>query len=373
MKKLLIVLFLIGGMFMLKPIDVFLKSNLGNIMHRKNLTTGIVKAINPNGSYDVEIGESGKIHKKIFTLSPDPDLAVEDKVRIANLHGSKEDPILLAPTRVVAAIYRGFVLITASPSELQLFDMNGALVKQLAVVGWSYAGCSITVDSQGNIYTDEDYDVLKKYDSNLNLLVTKNIESANNWLEGINIGSDGYLYTLEGIANGYNIKKRSTSDLTIIETIPITSDSFDYHSGGLGIDLDGNFYMKGKDELVYKYNSSGMKVATIDMSSYFGGDYHLYTISEYAGCCVLGNYVYFASSWGSHLIYMPLNLSTAYMKELGMAIQYAITVADNYLICSGWDGDNDGATSKYDSNRNLIWTVKLGGSTYGYKAGGYNF
>jgi len=51
---------------------------------------------------------------------------------------------------------------------------------------------------------------------------------------------------------------------------------------------------------------------------------------------------------------------------------YALTVADGQLVLSGWDGDGDGATTIYDSDRNLVSQVKLGAG-YAYKAGGYNF
>ena len=110
MKKLTIVLFLIGGLLMINPMDAFLKNNAENIAHRKNFTTGIVKVVNPNNSFDVEIGDSGKIRKGVFTLSPDPDLAVEDKVRVANLHGSEEEPILLAPTKPAIVVVGDLII-----------------------------------------------------------------------------------------------------------------------------------------------------------------------------------------------------------------------------------------------------------------------
>jgi len=99
MKKLLFIVLIIGGLIMLKPINVYVKNAVSNIVYRKNLVTGIITADHGNKSYDVEIGESGKSIKKIFTLSPDPDLAVGDKARIFYRGGCKEDPILMAPTK----------------------------------------------------------------------------------------------------------------------------------------------------------------------------------------------------------------------------------------------------------------------------------
>jgi len=97
-KKIMILLFIVGGLIMLRPVDTFMKNIVGDIMYRRNLNIGIVKVVNADKSFNVEIAESGKIHKNIFTLSPDPDLAVDDKVRILYNGGNIDDPILLAPT-----------------------------------------------------------------------------------------------------------------------------------------------------------------------------------------------------------------------------------------------------------------------------------
>jgi len=283
----------------------------------------------------------------------------------AYVHDAYNDEHKGEDKTMMTNIFRGYVLIVAYPNTFQLFDKDGNLLKSIANDGWSYGGCGITMDSQGYIYVEES-DVIKKYDSNLNLLVTQNIESGSNWIEGINCGNDGYLYTLEGIASGYDIKKRSRTDLTIVDTIPITSDSSDFHYGTPCFDSDGNIYVVGDDKDICKYSSAGVKLASIDVGTFYG---------LYNGCGVCGNYVYFVQSASPDTIYyLPLDLSTYHTWNLPSAIAYALTVADNHIILSGWDGDGDGATSKYDSNRNLIWTKKLDPITsYAYKAGGYNF
>ena len=113
MKKVLILLFIIGGLFMLRPVDSFMKNTVGNIIYRRNLATGIIKVVNNNKSFDVEIANSGKTQTRIFTLSPDPDLAVDDKVRI--LYNGPDDPIILAPTKLaVPPILEGWNLFTAT-------------------------------------------------------------------------------------------------------------------------------------------------------------------------------------------------------------------------------------------------------------------
>ena len=343
---------------MLRPINAIIKDNVGNIIHRGFVVTGEVAKDNGDGSYDVFIAGEAKEYPRVFTLARNPDLEVGDKVRILYKNGCKELPIILPPVKPTV-IPRRYVLIVTGPNELQLFDMDGNLINQIAVSGWSYSGCSITMDSQGNIYVSDYGEVIRKYDSNLNLLVTKNVEDD---IDGINMGSDGYLYTLELIDEGYNVKKRSTSDLIIVTSIPITTEVYYAYSGGLCLDSDGNIYVY-QNPYVEKYNSSGTKIASIDVGN---------LSNEYAGCGVLGNYVYFVRNT-DEIIYLPLNLSSYFTWNLPSGIAYGICVADGHLICSGWDGDGDGATSKYDSDRNLIWTVKLTAASYAYKAGGYNF
>jgi len=266
---------------------------------------------------------------------------------------------------------RYYALIVTSPSEIQVFNTDGNLLNQLAVSGWSFAASGITMDSQGNIYLMENMDYIKKYDSDLNLLATEPYNSGNYWIESMAIDSDGYLYTLEGGAD-YYLVKRNLSDLTVVSSVTIT-DYGSYIAGKIAFDNNGNWYIKGDSGgLVCKYNKSGTKLGEIDVSDYYP-DYHDYTIREYSGCGAVGNNVYFASTWNDGFIVIATNLSSCTRWELSSNINYGFCVVDNHIICSGWDGDNDGATAKYDSDRNLIWIKKLGNSTYAYKAGSYNF
>jgi len=82
---------------MLKPINSIIKDSIGNINSRINIVTGIVAFDNGNGSYDVFISESDKPYPNIFTLSRNPNLAVNDKVRILYINGDRNNPIILPP------------------------------------------------------------------------------------------------------------------------------------------------------------------------------------------------------------------------------------------------------------------------------------
>lgn len=112
---------------MLRPIDAFVKDAIAGIVHRGNFITGIITADNGNKSYAVEISESGKSIPAIFTLSPDPDLAVGDKARILCRGGNKEDRILLAPTKIVPV---------AVWSKMYLIDEFSDAVHQYSIRGW---------------------------------------------------------------------------------------------------------------------------------------------------------------------------------------------------------------------------------------------
>ena len=344
---------------MLRPINEIIRNTVGNIIHRLSIVTGEVSTDNGDGSYDVFIAGDPKAYPKIFTLARDPDIAVGDTVRILYKNGDKNNPIIWPPETGIPLRY---ALIVAYPNELQLFNMNGDLVKRLAVAGWSYAGCDTTVDSLGNVYIQEAGETIKKYDSNLNLLVTQEIESGNNWISAINIGNDGYLYTLEMIDEGYDVKKRSTIDLTIQAVIPLTDSVYYCYDGGMCLDSNGNIYVFN-DPYIEKFSNSGVLLAQLETDG---------LSNEFAGFGICGSNVYFVKDTNK-IYYAPLNLSSYTEWNLPSAIAYALTVADGHLILTGWDGDNDGATSKYDSDRNLIWTVKLTAASYGYKAGGYNF
>jgi len=365
MKKLLIlILMCVGVLVLLTPIGKFKGEAFGNIMYRKNLVTGIITADNGDKSYAVEIEESGKSIKKIFTLSPDPDLAVGDKARVLYRDGNKEDRILLAPTKPsipIPPVIRRYALIIAYPNELKVFDMEGAALYLLTTGGWSYAGCAITMDADGNSYAETNWNTLRKWDSSGNLLVTHSREHYQTTFESLNIGPDGYLYTLEGRASGYAITKRSTMDLTVIEDVVTLTGNY---GGGICLDSNGNFYVYNwtADE-IQKWSSAGVKLASIDPGN----------MSEYAGCGVCGDYVYFVKDT-NEVYYLPLDLSTRTIWNLPSSIAYALTIADGHIILSGWDDEGEGATSKYDSGRNLIWTERLAGdAAYAYKAGGYNF
>lgn len=352
-----------GVFILLRPVGEFKGEAVGNIVYRKNLVTGIITADNGDKSYAVEIGESGKSIKKIFTLSPDPDLKVGDKARVLYRGGNKEDMILLAPTKPepeeVISIIRRYALIIASPNEIKVFDMDSAVLYTLASGGWAYSACDVTMDSDGNAYTETNWVTLKKYDSDGNLLVTLEIESGSNWFESMNIGPDGYLYTLEGRSSGYAIAKRNITDLTIIEDVVTPSGNY---GGGMCLDSDGNFYIYNwSDDKIEKWSSAGVKLASL----YVG------YISEYAGFGVCGDNLYIGRSTNK-IYYAPLSLSNYTQWNLPSSEAYALTIADGKLILSGWDGDGDGATTQYDSSRNLVLQVKLA-SGYAYKAGGYNF
>ena len=102
MKKLLIILLIIGGLIMLRPINEIIRNTVGNIIHRLSVVTGEVAVDNGDGSYGVFIAGDPKIYPKIFTLARDPDIAVGDTVRILYKNGDKNNPIIWPPEKPTA-------------------------------------------------------------------------------------------------------------------------------------------------------------------------------------------------------------------------------------------------------------------------------
>ena len=374
MKKYLIILMILSivmGVFIVdilgRSITDIQKRMVGQINYRINVVKGIVESENINKTYNCYIAGETVVYPNIPTFSRNPKLQSGDEVTIEFINGCRETPCILASedirevpdtTLPVSALRYG--LIIASPNEVKTFDMEGAVLHLLTAGGWAYSACDITIDADGNSYTETGWNTLKKYDSGGNLLVTRLRELPSTWFESLNFGPDGYLYTLEGRAVGYAIAKRYASDLTVVADAVTLVDNY---TGGICLDSDGNFYIYNMDtDKIEKWSSGGILLASL-----FVG-----TIAEYAGFGICGTNLYVGDT-SSKIYYMPLNLAGYTEWAPGYSIFYGITVADGHLITTGWDTDGDGATEKWDSGRNKIWSVKLGGIAYGYKAGGYNF
>ena len=353
---------------MLRPINSIIRDNVGNIIHRGFVVTGEVAVDNGDGSYDVYIAEEAKAYPKIFTLARNPDLAVGDTVRILYKNGCKELPIILPPVKPTVTRYHAFVLAysKAAVDYLAMYDLDGNLLKEIAIDYAFGTYSQICLDSQGNVYDAQGGEKIRKYDKDLNLLLTQDKEDAANWIYAANMGNGGYLYTLELIASGFDIKKRSITDLSIVETINISVDPTANFGGGICLDTSGNFYVwNAKVDKVEKYNSSGSKIA-----------------DEYIDCTpvpcfgVIGTTLHFGGGTLPYEgFYLPTNLSGHIKWDPDGAINYRLTVVDGtHIICSGWDASNDSVIAKYDSNRNLVWKIVIAsGGGNPFSIGAYNF
>lgn len=383
MKKLLLII-LIGIFIMLKPINAIIKDSIGNIIHRGNVVTGIVEIDNGDGSYDVFISESDRAYPKIFTLSADPNLAAGDKVRILYKDGCKELPIILPP---MAKRYHAFVLecgknIGAGWHDyLSLYDLDGNLIREI-IIDYAFGTYDqLTMDKWGNIYDGQGGKKIRKYDKNLNLLFTKVRENASDWIYSINMGPDGYLYSLEIGDTDMHLYKRSTIDLSVVDTCILDATGWVYWDG-LCITSDGHFYsintgLGPKEDYLQKIRFSDGAVIVekfldalstvcagmgiIENILYQGGD----GLAKIGGVRIEGLYVN-KDLIGNFNLWNPDG-----------AINYRLTVVDGtHIICSGWDAHpaNDSVIAKYDSGRNLIWKIVIaGGGGNPFSIGSYNF
>jgi len=250
---------------------------------------------------------------------------------------------------------------------LRLYGIDGNYLNKQVDSEGDFSGIyDLCMDADDNIYfvysfgpagAHECY--IKKYDQNLNLLKTYDV-FLNEGIQtnGFNFGSNGYLYTLDiDKASPYHrfIQKRSTTTLAVLDTMAdLGSVNI---SGEPCFDTDGNFYLYYfVDDVVKKFNSSGTLIATSPSVP---------TMFARFGCGVIGNYVYFPKST-SVLYYFPLDLSSVIEWSPDYS-HYGFTVKAGYI----YGYNTSGYLSKYDSNRNLVWTKDIGGS--GREIGSYQF
>ena len=333
---------------MINSIEAFLKSDTGNIIHRKNLTTGIIKVVNPNNSFDVEIGNSGKIRKGIFTLSPDPDLAVGDKARIANLHGSKEDPILLAPTKVAVGVAPLIVTLiyTGGNEYIKVYSLEGSLINTYDVTSESiyWETDCLAVDSQNNIYYMRSSGVLVKRDIDGNELKAETIAG---YPESIAIGADGYLYTRE---QDGKVHKRDTVTYESQGYITLTSGKSYY---GLCLDSGGNIYtVNYSDDEIEKWSSAGSKTASHSISN-AGSD----------SLGLTGDYIIRAVGSGvgySYKIHKDLGANESVFSLTNIDGQLgASSLANKYLFIGEDWGSGHYCLDKYSLGDSLDWSTQV--------------
>ena len=75
-----------------------------NIKYREAYLTGIITAVNANGSYDVEINNSGKSIKNIFPNDPNITYAVGNTVGIGWEDCNREKPVIIGILRNITVI-----------------------------------------------------------------------------------------------------------------------------------------------------------------------------------------------------------------------------------------------------------------------------
>jgi len=187
-----------------------------------------------------------------------------------------------------------------------------------------------------------------------------------------------YLYTVEATTDYrpiyYVLVKRSLLDLSVVSSISLSKDEELY--GNIAFDKSGYLYgytggkYIGTGEYVGKWDKKGNYIGKIQINDYISDRRDL-LIEEYSGCTVIGDWVYFASSWNPGFIRVKTSLDDVNRIELASYINYGFDGDGMHLYCTGWDTDNVGTNAKYDSNGNLIWSKKLAdpSNEYGYKLG----
>jgi len=267
----------------------------------------------------------------------------------------------------------GYIVVLSYNSDdslyyLRLYDTSGDyLNKEVDSEGIFTAMWDLCMDANDNsyfIYSGGPYYApyahIKKYDEELNLIINYDVsDSEGMGVNGGNFASDGYLYTLDNDRSSpyhWFIHKRNTTTLAVLDTI-VDLGAVNI-SGEPCFDTDGNFYLYyNTDDVVKKFNSSGTLIATSPSVP---------TMFARFGCGVIGDYVYFPKS-ATVLYYFPLDLSSVTEWTPTGYSHYGFTIKDGYFY---WYNTN-GILTKFDSDRNLVWSKDIGGSCR--EIGSYNF
>jgi len=358
-----------GVFILLKPIGEFKVGAIGNIVHHRNLVTGIITADNGDKSYAVEIGESGKSTKKIFTLSPDPDLAVGDKARVLYRGGNKEDMILLAPTKP-AIVVAGYIFVYCWTAEhgycIKSYTANGVYISTFSVSELQDWNNVLAVDADNNVYCVL-YNLLKCHDKDGNLLYQVSVP-----ISSVCNGPDGHIYTYEMQAEWGEIRfaKRAPGDSTIIESKAPSSQA-----GTQALIMDSN-----KNIYITRYTGTGTEKYNFnDTPPLPVIAYNADIWSYQRTLAVVNGILSICGRWGEEVKTAKLDLS-AYIDE---SFDFATitwprglgNVGNDYL-CVAYDNSNDYAVlGRYNSNGIKIWETNIGtfADTTVYQVAAYPF
>ena len=77
------------------------KGSMDDITFRNSYITGIIKEVQANGKYKVEISSSGKEYPKIFPNDPNITYAVDNVVGLLCEYGCREKLIIVGKLRTI--------------------------------------------------------------------------------------------------------------------------------------------------------------------------------------------------------------------------------------------------------------------------------
>jgi len=77
------------------------QGSIDDITSRVTYITGIIKEVQANGKYKVEIASSGKEFPNIYPNDPNITYAVDDTVGILWEYGCREKPIIVGKLRTI--------------------------------------------------------------------------------------------------------------------------------------------------------------------------------------------------------------------------------------------------------------------------------
>lgn len=231
---------------------------------------------------------------------------------------------------------------------IKSYDSDGVLLDTWSIEATENIGNALCVDIDGNVYTvTSDQHSIKKRDSSGTVTLTK---TETNYIYGIAVGPDGYIYTLESDSgqNSDYISKRNASDLVSVDTLVLDATGWDTYYG-LTIDSDGYFYTVNASDKKYEIWDW-----TSGLMSSSSGEY------TFASLATVGDNIANVD-WLAHTILIPKDWSggeTDYnLANLDTPAALGYTYGDYYLV-SGYHSGNV-TIGKYDGSFSEVWVVKV--------------
>ena len=269
--------------------------------------------------------------------------------------GSPNRIILLVtdyPTVQTGYLYTTSLAFNGGEMTLSKYDLNSNLIWSLSYSFFGGSLNSVSVDSDGNVYTGGDSGLLYKLDTDGNLIWTKN---HGNVIYDIKTDSS-YVYISGNRSNSDNMTTRKYD----LSGNLIWSVDHGASITSIDVDSDGNVYTAGgriDNITTRKYNSSG----TLLWSVNHGDAVHSLSVDSDGNVYTVGDRTSNTNNLTTRKYDSSGNL--LWSVDHGNTVR-SVTVDSDGNVYTGGNRSSNLTTRKYDSSGNLLWSRDHGSTVY---------